>query len=78
LSSELELRVKKCFIKLYKIISNKKITLFKTFQAYDFEKKGDLTLDEFEKIMMRLDQSFTHEEVEAAFTFIDTDQSKTI
>ena len=40
MSNELEYKVKKCFIKLYKILSSKKLTLFKTYSAYDTDKSG--------------------------------------
>ena len=40
MSNELEYKVKKCLIKLYKIISSKKLTLFKTYSAYDTDKSG--------------------------------------
>lgn len=58
--TELEFKVKKCFVKLFKILSSKKLTLYKTFSAYDTDKSGELTIDEFEKIMKRLDNTFTH------------------
>lgn len=45
MSSELEIKVKKCFIKLYKILTLKKLTLYKTFLAYDSDKSGELTID---------------------------------
>lgn len=70
--------MKKCFVKLFKILSSKKLTLYKTFSAYDTDKSGELTIDEFEKIMKRLDNTFTHEEIVAVFDYIDTDKSKTI
>jgi hypothetical protein len=76
--SELEFKVKKCFVKLFKILSSKKLTLYKTFSAYDTDKSGELTINEFEKIIKRLDSSFKLEEIEAVFDFIDTDHSKTI
>jgi hypothetical protein len=47
MSSELEYKVKKCFMKLYKILSTKKLTLYKTFSAYDADKSGELTIEEF-------------------------------
>lgn len=47
MSNELEFKVKKCFIKLYKILSSKKLTLYKTFSAYDTDKSGELTIEEF-------------------------------
>jgi hypothetical protein len=40
MSNELENKVKKCFVKLYKILSTKKLTLYKTFCAYDTNKSG--------------------------------------
>lgn len=43
--SELEFKVKKCFVKLFKILSSKKLTLYKTFSAYDTDKSGELTID---------------------------------
>ena len=44
MSTELEIKVKKCFVKLYKILSSKKLTLYKTFSAYDTDKSGELTI----------------------------------
>ncbi len=61
MSSELEIKVKKCFIKLYKILSSKKLTLYKTFNAYDADKSGRLTIEEFQKILKRLDSTFTND-----------------
>lgn len=43
--NELEYKVKKCFIKLFKILSSKKLTLYKTFSAYDTDKSGELTIN---------------------------------
>jgi Ca2+-binding EF-hand superfamily protein len=54
------------------------LTLYKTFSAYDTDKSGELTIDEFEKIMKRLDSTFTHEEIVGVFDYLDTDKSKTI
>jgi Ca2+-binding EF-hand superfamily protein len=67
MSSDLEIKVKKCFIKLYRILSSKKLTLYKTFSAYDTDKSGELTIEEFEKIMKRLDNTFTQDEVQSVF-----------
>lgn len=63
---------------MFKILSSKKLTLYKTFSAYDTDKSGELTINEFEKIIKRLDSSFKEEEIQAVFDFIDTDRSKTI
>ena len=78
MSTDLEIRVKKCFVKLYKILTSKKLTLYKTFSAYDQDKSGELTIGEFEKIMKRLDNSFNQDEIQSVFEFIDTDHSATI
>lgn len=59
LGSDLEIKAKKCFVKLYNILTIKKISLYRTFVAYDADKSGQLALDEFEKILKRLDGSFT-------------------
>ena len=39
---EFEKKVRHCFNKLYQIISNKGLTLYKTFNAYDMDKSGEL------------------------------------
>lgn len=78
MSTALEIKVKKCFVKLYKILSSKKLTLYKTFSAYDTDKSGELTIEEFEKIMKRLDNTFTQDEIQSVFEYIDIDHSKTI
>ena len=76
--SDLEFKVKKCFLKLNKILTTKKLTLFATYNAYDTDRNGQLTITEFERILKRLDTSFTEEEILTVFDFIDVDQSKTI
>lgn len=38
--NELEYKAKRCFVKLFKILSAKKLTLFKTYSAYDTDKSG--------------------------------------
>ena len=78
MSNELEFKVKKCFIKLYKILSSKKLTLYKTFAAYDTDKSGESTIEQFQKIMKRLDNTFSQDEIQGVFEFIDVDHSKTI
>ena len=65
-------------MKLYNILTIKKISLYRTFVAYDADKSGKLAFEEFEKILKRLDSSFMREEVEAVFEFIDKDKSKTV
>lgn len=72
------MKVKKSFIKLNKILTAKKLSLYATYNAYDTDRNGKLTLCEFEKIMKRLDTSFTEDEIVSIFNFIDVDKSKTI
>ena len=48
------------------------------FAAYDGDKNGQLSIEEFSKIMKRLDSSFTDNEVETIFDVIDQDKSKTV
>lgn len=78
LSSELEKKAKKCFLKLFKIITTKNLTLFKTFSAYDTDKSGELNLEQFKKILKKLDPSLDDAELTAIFEYIDSDHSKTI
>ena len=47
MSSELEAKVKKSFIKLNKILNAKKLSLYATYNAYDTDRNGKLTLGEF-------------------------------
>jgi Ca2+-binding EF-hand superfamily protein len=54
------------------------VSLFQTFFAYSAEKKGQLTLQDFTKMLKRLDDTLANDELEAIFEYIDTDHSKTI
>lgn len=78
MSSELEQKTRNCFVKLYKTLTHKNLTLYKIFLTYDIDRSGMLSIDEFGKILRRLDNSITEEEVTLVFNFIDTDGSKTI
>ena len=49
-----------------------------TFQAYDTDRNGELKISEFERIIKRLDTSFSEEEIIAAFNMLDKSCSKTI
>lgn len=60
------------------ILNKRNATLYKVFKAYDRDDSGELSLDEFGKIMKRLDSSFTEDEIETIFEIVDTDKSKTI
>ena len=78
LSTDLEFKVRKSFLKLNKILTTKKLTLFATYNAYDTDRNGQLTIAQFERILKRLDTSFTQEQIATVFDFIDVDQSKYI
>jgi hypothetical protein len=39
--------VKKCFLKLNRILTTKKLTLYATYNAYDTDRNGMLTIMEF-------------------------------
>ena len=78
MTNELELKTRQCFIKLYKTLAHKNLTLYKIFLTYDIDRSGMLSIDEFGKILRRLDNSISEEEVSLVFNFIDTDGSKTI
>lgn len=77
-SENLEIRIQRCFIKLHEILSTKQLTLMATFQAYDTDRNGELKISEFERIIKRLDTSFSEEEIIAAFNMLDKSCSKTI
>jgi Ca2+-binding EF-hand superfamily protein len=65
-------------VKLFKLLNAKKLTLYKTFRAYDEGRKGRLELKEFEKILNKLDPSFTLNQVKAVFELVDKDQSQSV
>ncbi len=44
MTNELEIKVNKCFTKLYQILRLKKLTLYKTFLAYDSDRSGQLAI----------------------------------
>lgn len=78
MSSTLAEKAKKCFERLYRVLSYKKISLRRTFEAYDKERMGNLSFDCFKNMLGRLDPSFSEDDIHIIFDFIDTDHSKTI
>ena len=78
MANELADKAKKSFERLYRVLSYKKISLRRTFEAYDKEGHGNLTFDCFKNMISRLDPTFTEDDVLALFDYIDTDHSKTI
>jgi Ca2+-binding EF-hand superfamily protein len=75
---ELENKVRTCFKRLESTLQKKNLNLYKVFVAYDGDKSGQLSIDEFSKIMKRLDSSFVDSEIETIFDVIDQDKSKTV
>lgn len=59
-------------------LNKKNLSLYKVFIAYDGDKNGQLSIEEFSKIMKRLDGSFSDDEISVIFETIDQDKSKTI
>ena len=78
MANELADKAKKSFERLYRVLSYKKISLKRTFEAYDKEGHGNLTFDCFKNMISRLDPTFTEDDVLSLFDYIDTDHSKTI
>ena len=60
------------------MLSYKKISLRKTFEAYDKEGQGNMGFQSFKNMISRLDPTFTEEDVHTLFDYIDTDKSKTV
>jgi Ca2+-binding EF-hand superfamily protein len=78
LSEQLAEKAKRCFERLFRVLNYKKISLKKTFHAYDKEGQGNLTFDCFKNMISRLDSSFTEDDIISIFDAIDVDHSKTI
>lgn len=75
---ELENKIRNCFKKLQNILTKKKLTLYKVFTSYDTDKSGAFTLNEFAKVLKKLDESFLDEEIEQVFAVVDQDNSNSI
>ena len=45
---------------------------------YDKDNSGELTIDQFSKILKKLDPGFTSAEIQSVFDLIDSDMSKSI
>jgi Ca2+-binding EF-hand superfamily protein len=67
-----------CFERLHRVLSSNKIALRTTFNAYDREAIGHLSLDNFANMMARLDSKFSRPEIEALFEAVDANRSKAI
>jgi Ca2+-binding EF-hand superfamily protein len=61
LSEDLSLKIRRCFIKLNKILNDRRLTLYKMFNAYDPKRKGFLGLKELTQILRKLDGELSDE-----------------
>ena len=73
-----ELKIFNAFSKLNQKMLKNGITLVQVFDAYDVNKDGDITIKEFSRILKRLDETLTDQEIEIGFGFVDLDGSKSI
>lgn len=78
MSNALAEKAKKLFERLYRLLSYKKISLKRTFEAYDKERQGNLSFECFKIMISRLDPSLNEEDIHIIFDVIDSDHSKTI
>ena len=78
LNFELEKKIHSCFNRLQIILSKKNLTLYNVYKTYDGDKNGSLSFIEFSKIIKRLDNSFSEDDLAAVFNLCDSDHSKTI
>lgn len=74
----IELKIIAAFNRLSQKMTKNHISLRQVFDAYDVNKDGDITIKEFKRIMMKLDETLTDEEVQIAFSFVDVDNSQSI
>lgn len=59
MGNQLADKAKKSFERLYRVLSYKKISLKRTFEAYDKEGHGNLTFESFKNMIGRLDPTFS-------------------
>ena len=77
---EVSKKIESCFMKLYKIITRNKLSLWKVFNDFD-KKKGSLTLEDFTLLIKKLSGSnmeVSDEEIRLGFEAIDEDNSRSI
>ena len=66
------------FKKLDEKMTKNSLSLQQVYDAYDVDKSGDMTLKEFARIIKKLDDSLSDEEVKTAFLVIDTSENRSI
>jgi Ca2+-binding EF-hand superfamily protein len=74
----IELKIIHAFKRLSQKMHKNHVSLKQVFDAYDLNRDGDINIKEFRRIMLKLDESLTDEEIQIAFDIIDIDNSQTI
>jgi len=74
----MELKIVAAFNRLSQKMHKNRISLRQVFDAYDVNKDGDITIKEFKRILLKLDEMLTDEEVEYAFSLVDVDHTHKI
>ena len=54
-------------MKLYNILNLKQMTLYKVYLAYNRDRSGKLSIDDFGKMLLRLDSEFSQSEIQELF-----------
>lgn len=54
------------------------ILLYQVYDAYDINKDGDMTIKQFSRIIKKLDDSFTEQQIAISFKIVDTSQNGSI
>jgi calcium-dependent protein kinase len=78
LSEQVEKKIKSCFMKLMREMKSKHNTLKAIFEKFDTKKMGTLNRAEFSQMLKSITPDLTNEEIDAAFSLIDEDNSNTI
>ena len=50
----------------------KKLLLYQVYDGYDYDKDGDMCLKGFGQLLLKMDPTFTEEEIRYGFTLVDT------
>jgi Ca2+-binding EF-hand superfamily protein len=75
---QIELKIIHAFNRLSQKMQKNHVSLRQVFDAYDINKDNNITIKEFKRIMFKLDETLTDEEIQMAFDFVDIDNSRSI
>ena len=73
-----ETKANKIGAKLGNIVKTKNVDVFKLFKSIDNNKNGKLEIDEFARLMSKIDETLKREEIEYIFNKVDNDHSNYI